>query len=129
MSFDIYLQRFRGGEACETDAQALEDVLAPHIAQRDDATGFALLRLPDGDAELYGVDDLASGFMINHASGLAVFDLIVDLARLADLAIMPVGCHAAVASAQALAELPLELAGDAVVVTSGTDLWRVVQLV
>ena len=37
--------------------------------QRDDNFGFVLLRLPDGEGDIYDVEHLSSGIMINQASG------------------------------------------------------------
>jgi len=119
MSFDIFLQAFRDGEGADADAAVLVRMLAPFIADRGE--GWALLRFLDGEADVYGLDHLASGVMINHASGRLVWNLMFEMAQGAGLTIWPVGCPAAVTVDSALADLPPELRSDAVVVRSGDD--------
>ena len=106
------MQRFRDGDADEADARTLHEVLEPHIVERSE--GFALLRLADGAADVYGVDDLAPALMINHASGSAVWDRMFELACRADLAIMPVSRSTVVTKKQTLRDLPPDLADEAV---------------
>jgi hypothetical protein len=125
VSFDIYLQGFRDGEARDADPELLEELLKPHIADRSD--GFARLRFADGQADIYGMDDLASGVMVNRVSGVMAMDLIVRLARRAELAILPVGCPTAVTREDLLKDLPEELAEDAVVVTTGEHMLRLIE--
>lgn len=126
MSFDIFLHGFRDGEAATVDASAVSMTLAPFVVDSD--KGHSHLRLPDGEADVYGLDDPASGVMINHASGRLVWDLIFELAHGTGLAIMPVGCATAVTAETALVDLPQELSEDAVVVSSGDDLRRMVEM-
>ena len=83
---------------------------------------WALLCFPDGEADVYGLDDLASGFMVNHASGLGVWSVLVEVARRGELAILPVWCPAAVTSQDVLHQLPSELVGDAVILATGAGL-------
>lgn len=66
--------------------------------------------------------------MINHAFGHLVGDPIFELAHGAGLAIMPVGCATAVTAETALMDLPQELSEDAVVVSSGDGLFRMVEM-
>ena len=76
---------------------------------------------------MYGYDDLESGFMINHAAGDAIWDLIVALASAGPLAIMPVDCPTCVTDSSMLADLPPEFARATVVVSSGSDLLQVIR--
>jgi hypothetical protein len=126
MSFDIFLQGFRDGEAATVDALAVSRTLAPFVVDGDE--GHSHLRLPDGEADAYGLDDPASGVMINHASGRLVWDLIFERAHGAGLAIMPVGSATAVTAETDLMDLPQELSEDAVVVSSGAELLRMVEM-
>ena len=126
MSFDIFVQGFRAGKGLDVDADLIERRLTPHIVNRDDRFGYARLGFADGGADLYGMDDLASGFLLNHVSTTAVWDVILDLAREASLAIMPVGCPTVVATPEMLTHLPVELAPDAVVLRTGAEVLRLI---
>lgn len=126
MSFDIFLQGFRRGDAATVDASTLSRVLAPFLV--DDGEADPHLRLADGGADIHGLDRLASGVMINHASGRLGWDLIFDMADGCGLASMPVGCATAVTVETALADLPPELRESAVVVSSGGELLRLIEM-
>jgi hypothetical protein len=122
VSFDVFLQGFRQGDAANADEEKLAGLLQLGLVETP--TGLPELRFDDGDASIYGLEDLASGFMVNHVSGRQVWDALVAVVRAADLAIMPVGYAVAVPSETMLSDLPEELRRDAVVVASGDDLLR-----
>ncbi len=84
----------------------------------EDKPGLPRLRFSDGDAAIYGLKDLGSGFMVNHVSGERAWDLLADIARQADLTIVPVGCPVAVADEHLLDQLR----DGAVVIASGRQL-------
>ena len=121
VSFDVFVQAFRSGDTATADATAVRDVLAPHVSEAD-ASGFARLVAGDGEADLYGYDDLSSGFMASHISGEHAWDLLVDAAKVARLTILPVGGPTCVTTEETIAELPQELAYDVRLVESGADL-------
>jgi hypothetical protein len=75
---------------------------------------------------VYGIDEPASGLVINHASGRAVWDVVFELARAARMAVMPVGCRTSVTDPGLIDALP---AGSplAEVVTSGADILATVE--
>jgi len=125
VSFDVFLQKFEAGSAAQADAPLLALLLAPHLIE----TGHGLfgLRSSDGGAAIYGLEDLGSGFMVNHVSGERAWDLLADIARQAALTIMPVGCPVAVADENLLDELPDELREGAIVITSGRQLLDVIR--
>lgn len=125
MSFDVFLQGFRKGDPADADGEKLAALLRPYIVETQQ--GFCELRFDDGDAALYGLEDLASGFMVNHVSGQQAWDVLVTVARGADLAIMPVGCPVAVPTEALIGDLPEELQKEAVIVTSGADLLREIE--
>jgi hypothetical protein len=118
VSFDVYLMRFRPGEP---DAEAMADLLKPYV------DGSRNLRFDDGNAAIYGLDDLGSGFMVNHVSGLQAWEVLVAVARQGGLAILPVGCPTAVTSEELISDLPEELRSEARVIHSGEDLLRVIE--
>jgi hypothetical protein len=121
VSFDVFLQRFGPGEA---DSEAVLAGLKPYLVESDQ--GFDL-RFDDGDAAIYGLDDPGSGFMVNHISGGQAWDVLVAVARRGGLAILPVGCPAAVTNEDQLSDLPDRLRENAKVVHTGEDLVRLIE--
>ena len=121
----MFLQGFHQGDAANADGEKLAVLLQPYLVETPQ--GFSELRFDDGEATVYGLEDLASGFMVNHISGRQAWDVLVAIACAADLAIMPMGCAVAVPSEAMLSELPEELRRDAVVVSSGDDLRREIE--
>ncbi|RNI19855.1 hypothetical protein [Flexivirga caeni] len=89
MSFDIYFQRFAGGDAAAGGREAMRAVLEPHAEVGDD--GFLHVTFGDGTADVYLHDD---GMLANHVSGGDPWELLVRGAAAADWVIMPVGCPA-----------------------------------
>ncbi len=120
MSFDVFVQRFVGGDPVAADATTVRGMLEPFVDGVED--DFARLRARDGQADLYGWDDLDSGFLVNHISGVAILDLIVRVAAAAQLTIIPVGCPTAVASLDQVPDLPDDLRDDVILVNCGSDL-------
>src|SRR5436853_188265 len=54
--------------------------------------GFVLVRHGDGEADVYGVPPESqplTSLMFNHVAGDGAFDLIVAVARAADLVVLP----------------------------------------
>jgi hypothetical protein len=122
VSLDIFLQRF--GPADPRATSALLEALESLIQERGD--GWAVIRTTDGAADVYG-RDLRTGFMVNHASGRIVWDVLFELARIGGLAIMPIGCPTVVTDPGAVHHLPPDLLGEVVVVSSGADLLRLIE--
>lgn len=121
------LQPFLDGEAGRADGELLLSLIAPYVERREDHLGFAVLRFPDGEADLYGLSDPASGLMVNNVSGDAAWSFLVEAASRVDLAILPVGCPTMVCRSDLLAHLPDALRDDAVVVTSGAQVLDVIR--
>ncbi len=124
MSFDIFFQRFAAGEHAAADAQAVASFLAPFIDRRD--PHGATLRTNDGDAELYGLDDIGEGCMITHASGRAIWDVMYELARVGRFVVIPVGCGTCIPPTVDRSDLVVELPEPITVVGSGRELLAVV---
>jgi hypothetical protein len=123
VSFDIFLQSFKDGDAAPGDPEAAWRVLAPYLAGALTG-GYARVRTPDGEAAVYGAG--RDALMINHASGQIIWQIMVDVARAADWVIMPVGCPVCVLREEMINDLPAELQDDAVVVGSGAEVLDVV---
>jgi hypothetical protein len=117
VSFDIFLQRF---DDAATDGSAVMSVLRPLIVDEDDEHRFRRIVTGDGDAEVYG--DPASDLMFTHASGVEVWDVIVDVARAAGWVVMPVGCGTCVVDEAQRAGLPEFVPEPVVTVRSGAEL-------
>ena len=91
-------------------------------------SGFARLTAGDGEADLYGYDDLSTGFMANHISGRDAWDILVRAAAASDLVIMPVGCPVGLTDSNSLEHLPAALrSGEVALVATGTQLLDLVQ--
>jgi hypothetical protein len=122
VSFDIFLQGFENGYGAPGKPDEANRVLRPYL--RVGPTGFRNVVTEDGDAEVYGVG--TDGLMFAHASGRRVWDVMFEVARAGDWAIIPVGCPTCVPTSRMIAELPDELRKDVVVVDSGADVIDVV---
>lgn len=126
VSFDVFLQRFNHGDATDVEERAVRALLDPHVVRVDLDHGFARLVFGDGEADLYGWTTLTRGFMVNHVSGTDPWRLLVDVARAANLTVLPVGCPVSVTDAIALEHLPAELRTAAVVLGTRDALLEVV---
>ncbi len=125
VSFDVILQNFRDGEAAAGDGAEVSLILAPLIVDSDG--NWARVSTEDGEAEVYGLDDPASGLMINHASGKAIWHVVFEVASRARFAVLPIGCPTCVPTAAMVHHLPRELADDALVIASGDELRRAIE--
>lgn len=123
MSFDIFLQGFRDGDAASGDSDAAMAVLAPFVTSGDD-TGWRIAT-EDGEAEVYGGDP-SRGFMFTHASGRRVWDVIYEVARAAGFVVIPGGCATCVVDSATIAHLPKGLP-EPIVVTSGEQMIEIVE--
>ena len=115
MSFDIFLQAFENGAAARRNGAEVRRLLLGE-------------RQPSG--EVYGVPEegaAVEGLMFSHVPP-GGFDLLVEVARVADLVVMPVGCPVCLIDEAQREHLPPELAAAGVrVVTTGDELRRVVE--
>ena len=122
MSFDVFVQAFRNGDATPADADAVRQILTQYVTETDSA-GFARLSTADGGADLYGYDELGSGFMANHVSGSDAWEVLVRAAVAGGLVIIPVGCPVGITDRSSFEHLPDGLrAGEVSIVSSGTQL-------
>ncbi|WP_422934220.1 hypothetical protein [Sinomonas sp. P47F7] len=125
MSFDVFFQGFRDGEAGTRGSDQMRQVLQPYIVREDGDQRFALIECGDGSADVYlGGRD---GMMANHISGEQPWDLLVQGARAADWVIIPVGCPICITHETQRRHLPDGLDEDVVLVSSGDDLLRLIR--
>jgi hypothetical protein len=125
MSFDIFFQRFAAGGPSRADGDAVEAYLAPMIKER--SRFCTRIGTADGEADVYGFDSLATGVMINHASGRAIWDVMFELARIGGYAVMPVGCGTCITEVTDPSDLPAEVPEPIMVVRSAQELLNMVE--
>src|SRR5262245_18451139 len=124
MSFDIFVQAFRHGNRHDVGASAVHDALAPFLVE---GKGGWHLRAGLSSAELYGVENLGTGFMVTHVDGDELWDVLVQVARACDLVIMPVGVATAITRPDQVRHLPEEIREGAELVTSGAELRELIR--
>jgi hypothetical protein len=120
VSFDIFVQGFKNGEAAPGDGEAVMALLDPLIAQRD--KGWARIEPEDGAAEVFGVDEPSSGLMFSHVEGRRAWDLIFEVARAAGFVVMPVGCGTLLPDEARRDDLPERVPQPVSLIGSGADL-------
>jgi hypothetical protein len=123
MSFDVYFQRFRDGDAGSGGGDRMRQVLEPFIVRQESDGGLAQVEYGDGSADVYLDDD---GMMANHISGEQPWELLVRGARAAGWVIVPVGCPTCLTDEAQRAHLPPELSDAVVLVGTGEELRRVI---
>jgi hypothetical protein len=123
VSFDVYFQRFRDGDAEPGGRDRMRQVLEPFIAREALEVGFAQVQYGDGSADVYLDDD---GMMANHISGDQPWELLVQGARAAGWVIVPVGCPTCLTDEGQRAHLPAGLDDAVVLVSTGEELLRVI---
>lgn len=129
VSFEIFLQAFEEGDAAERGGAAIRRFLLAHADAHEPEHQFVHVTYSDGGADVYGVPPdgaQCDGLMFSRIKGEAL-DLVVEVAQLADLVIMPVGCAVCVVSESQIEHLPPALRDGAVdVVRSGRELADVI---
>lgn len=123
MSYDVFFQGFKGGDAMAGGGEAVRTILAPDVARSEPEHSFPRIEVEDGGADVYLSDD---HMMVNHAGGTDTWDLIVRAAAAANWTILlPDGPPVLTIESQR-SELPAELAEDAVVISNGAELLGVI---
>lgn len=118
MSFDIFFQRFEGGDSATAGGEEARLVLAPYL--RPSAAAPERIEHAGSVADVYGLND--GGMMVNHIEGDGLWDVLVEAARAAEWTIMPTDCAVCVFSQEMLDALPEGLDADAVIISSGAQL-------
>lgn len=97
----------------------MRQVLQPFMVRQEPEHNFFLVEYGGGSADVYlDGDDM----MVNHVSGTAPWDLLVEGARQAGWVIMPTGCSSCITDEAQRAHLPEGLDDDVVLVRSGEEL-------
>jgi hypothetical protein len=102
----------------------MREVLAARIGREEPGTGFVVIEVGDGRADVYLDDD---DMMANHITGRDPWDLLVKGAAAAGWVIMPVGCPACLTRKDQQRDLPGELREGTVLVRSGAELLQVIE--
>jgi hypothetical protein len=121
ISFDVFIQAFHDGDAAVVDPTVVLREFS-HFSVEPVTSDSQRIQTADGDAEIFGLDSAADGFMLSHASGSIIWDAVVRVAEVAGMAIIPVGCPACVTRAELVEHLPDELKEDVRVVETGRQL-------
>lgn len=124
VSFDVFFQRFKDGEADPGGGDAMRRVLAPFIVSDEPDHHLAHIELGDGGADAYLHDD---GMLANHVTGHRAWDLLVEGALAAGWVILPVGCPTCITDEAQRRHLPEGLDQDVELVLNGADLLKVIQ--
>jgi hypothetical protein len=125
MSFDVFLQSPISSSSDEERALAAEGVAAVLRPFLDAAGGT--ITTADGSAAIFSSDDLGAGFMVNHLSGEAIWDLLVEVARAAEFAILPVRCGTCIPYEGMRSSVPADFPQPVVVVSNGSELLNVIR--
>ena len=123
MSFDVFLTRFHDGDDGGGNA-AVRVALAPHLVRVGNGDIWHL-RTGDSQADVYGLDQ-PSGFMANHI-GDAIWDLLVEAARVGRFVILPMSGPACVVDPDHVEDLPPDAREAAVVVQNGAQLLAAIE--
>jgi hypothetical protein len=130
VSFDIFVRGFDGGDVADRDGLPVRRMLLEASGFRVAPDGSLSLAGAGGTAEVYSLPVVGrpfAGLMFTHVSGTA-FDLIVAVARAADMVILPVGCPACVVFEHQRSHLPEDIAGQGVeLVETGDELVSVIR--
>lgn len=119
MSYDVFFQGFKRGEAAAGGGDIVRAMLARHVTRAEPEHSFVRIEVEDGGADVYLGDD---HMMVNHAGGTATWDLVVRAAGAANWTILLPDGPSVLTNENQRAELPADLAEDAVVISGGTDL-------
>jgi hypothetical protein len=130
MPFEIFLQAFEKGEAVDRDGTAVRTRLLQVANRYEPEHRFVEVGDHIGSAEVYGVPDESgrlAGLTFSRVDPRA-FDLLVEVARMADLVVMPPGCPVCIVREEQRQHLPPELERAGVeLVAAGEGLRAVIE--
>lgn len=123
MSYDVFFQGFKGGDAAPGGGDTVRAMLEPYMTESEPQHAFVRIEVEDGGADVYLSND---HMMVNHAGGSATWDLLVRAAAAASWTILLPDGPAVLTTENQRSELPSELAEGAVVISGGAELLDVV---
>ncbi len=95
MSFDVFLQRFAGGESAEVDRRPVREVLRSARHRGPDTFGFYVVAFPDGVEVEFSAKGLESKESFTGCAfhfrgfGDALMTFVFEVARAGDMVIIP----------------------------------------
>jgi hypothetical protein len=135
MSFDVFLQRFEGGEAVQVDPRPVLAVLRGFTYRGPDEFGFYVVAFPDEVEVEFSAKGLESDGPLDgcafhiQAFGDPLMNFILEIARAGDMVIVPAmdGNLLILVSEAQISEVPADLRHDsqAVVASSAAELGAV----
>lgn len=120
MSFDVFVQRFQGGDGVPLNPTSVASVLDRLIVNEGD--GFVDVATPDGSAAVYGYGDSRASLMFTHVDGETIWDVIFATAKASGAVVMAGDAGWFGADPALVSELPEGVEGLFSVVTSGAQL-------
>jgi hypothetical protein len=128
VSYDVFLWRYREGEAVNVDAAEVWQILERAWVSPPDESDHCRVRRDADEGDLYAVPVGApiDSLMFNHA-GEGIYNLMFDLAVAGDMTIIPIDAGPFIVRAEQREHLPLELRDEAIVVSSGAELLKAIE--
>ena len=102
----------------------MREVLADYIVREEPEHSFALVEYGDGSADIHISPDAMKA---DHVTGKDPWDLLVRGAKAAGWVIMPVGRPTCITDPSDRTHLPDGLDDEAILVTTGAELLRVIR--
>ena len=118
MSFDLFLMGFRDGDVAVLDGDRVAAALEPYLRRRGVQE---ILAVGAAEGQIYGLDDLTTGFMVNHMDP-ALYDVLYAVSVACDLVVIAPGYPIALVDDAQRAHLPANVDMPAVLVRSGAEL-------
>ena len=130
MSFDIHLQAFKDGDAVDREGAAVRQRLLAAAKHYEAESGFVEIGDDLAPADIYGVPPEGAPLesLMFSRVGSNGLDLLVEVAQMADLVVIPMGCPVCIVHGEQRQHLPPELTDAGVeLVTTGKALLDVIQ--
>ena len=123
VSYDVFFKGFKAGDAARGGGGLVRSVLEPYVSRSEPEHSFLRIEVEGGGADVYLNDD---DMMVNNPGGTATWDLLVSAASRANWTLLLVDGPPCITNEDQRAELPAELADEAVAIRNGTDLLRII---
>lgn len=120
MSYSLYLIRFSGGDAVAMDERLFDELVSAFVVRRDPRSGLVEVMTRDGDGALFYArsesEAALMGITVSRVPGVAVLDLLAQLAvRLDATIVLPEG-NALIMRAEQRGHLPSDLTDKVAVI-------------
>jgi hypothetical protein len=119
MSYDVFFQGFKAGDAARGGGTAVRAMLEPYVTRSEPDHSFLRIDVGDGGADVYLSDD---HMMVNHAGGRMTWDLLIEAATVARWTALLSDGPPCITGEDQRHDLPVELRDEAVLISSGAEL-------